>query len=209
MDCHATDATDVKSAGRYARRACAIAAKSKNSAAASQRPSGGAVRPHPAADDRPAPKRPSKLGTRLPRLRCKTKDGSFGSLQGHGEDVLLQSDSPQPACCLPAFSSGAGYDHRQHQYRAAVVAKGFDFIVKNQQNPTAISRPSRSAQDQKWRCIPTDRRNSRYAKPTGMTQDARVDKESRPSCHRITIEATQSHRPVAEWRYSRPQVSSD
>ncbi|MFG0291196.1 MAG: hypothetical protein ACF8CQ_23735, partial [Rhodopirellula sp. JB044] len=88
-----------------------------------QRTSGGAA-PAPAGMVGPATEEAIELGLAY-LASLQNEDGSW-SLQGQGEDVLLQSDTAATGMCLLAFQ-GAGYTHRQHQY-ASVVAKGLAFL---------------------------------------------------------------------------------
>jgi len=165
-----------------------------------QRTSGGAA-PAPAGMIGPATEEAIELGLAY-LASLQNEDGSW-SLQGHGEDVLLQSDSAATGMCLLAFQ-GAGYTHRQHQY-AAVVAKGLNFLVKNQKSNGDLYRLENPLSDQNVALYSHGIAALALCEAYGMTQDAEL-KDPAQACIDY-IEATQ-HRRRGGWRYT-PQVSSD
>ena len=61
--------------------------------------------------------------------RYQMPDGGW-SLQGFPEGAQLVSDTAATALAVLAFQ-GAGYNHREHQYKD-VVRGGIDFLVKSQ-----------------------------------------------------------------------------
>src|SRR5690606_35597004 len=69
-------------------------------------------------------------------------DGSW-SLQGHGEEIQIRSDSAATGLALLAFQ-GAGYTHKQHQY-AETVARGLEFLLRIQRSNGDLFRPEDDA----------------------------------------------------------------
>jgi hypothetical protein len=165
-----------------------------------QRTNGGAS-PAPAGMVGPATEEAIELG--LAYLASLQKEDGSWSLQGHGEDVLLHSDTAATGMCLLAFQ-GAGYTHRQHQY-AAVVAKGLQFMIKNQKSNGDLYRLENAVSDQNVALYSHGIASLALCEAYGMTQDSEL-REPAQQCIRY-IEATQ-HRRRGGWRYT-PQVSSD
>lgn len=165
-----------------------------------QRTSGGAA-PSPAGMVGPETEEAIELG--LAYLASTQKDDGSWSLQGHGEDVMLRSDTAATGLCLLAFQ-GAGYTHRQHQY-AAVVAKGLKFLVKNQKSNGDLFRLEDPASNQNVALYSHGIASLALCEAYGMTQDSEL-KEPAQQC--INYIAATQHRRRGGWRYA-PQVSSD
>ncbi|WP_236620972.1 prenyltransferase/squalene oxidase repeat-containing protein [Rhodopirellula sallentina] len=165
-----------------------------------QRTSGGAA-PAPAGMVGPATEEAIELGLAY-LASLQNEDGSW-SLQGHGEDVLLQSDTAATGMCLLAFQ-GAGYTHRQHQY-ASVVAKGLAFLIQNQRSNGDLYRLENAVSDQNVALYSHGIASLALCEAYGMTQDSEL-RDAAQQCINY-IEATQ-HRRRGGWRYT-PQVSSD
>ncbi|WP_184308230.1 hypothetical protein [Aporhodopirellula rubra] len=165
-----------------------------------QRTNGGAA-PAPAGMVGPATEEAIELGLAY-LASLQNEDGSW-SLQGHGEEVLLQSDTAATGMCLLAFQ-GAGYTHRQHQY-ASVVAKGLAFLIQNQKSNGDLYRLENAVSDQNVALYSHGIASLALCEAYGMTQDSEL-REPAQQCINY-IEATQ-HRRRGGWRYT-PQVSSD
>lgn len=165
-----------------------------------QRTSGGAA-PAPAGMVGPETEEAIELG--LAYLASMQKDDGSWSLQGHGEDVMLRSDTAATGLCLLAFQ-GAGYSHRQHQY-ASVVAKGLKFLLKNQKSNGDLFRLEDAASNQNVALYSHGIASLALCEAYGMTQDPDL-KEPAQQC--IDYIAATQHRRRGGWRYA-PQVSSD
>ena len=129
-------------------------------------------------------------------------DGSW-SLQGHGEPVLLRSDTAATGLSLLAFQ-GAGYTHRRHQY-AANVARGLRWLTDRQRTNGDLFVPIDNNSNQSVALYSHGIAALALSEAYGMTQDPEL---RRPAQRAIDyIEATQ-HRTLGGWRYT-PQVSAD
>lgn len=165
-----------------------------------QRTSGGAA-PTPAGMVGPATEEAIELGLAY-LASLQNQDGSW-SLQGHGEDVILQSDTAATGMCLLAFQ-GAGYTHRQHQY-AAKVAKGLDFLIKNQKTNGNLYRSENPLSDSNVALYSHGIASLALCEAFGMTQDSEL-REPAQLC--LSYIAATQHTRRGGWRYT-PQVSSD
>ncbi len=165
-----------------------------------QRTNGGAA-PAPAGMVGPATEEAIELGLAY-LASLQNEDGSW-SLQGHGEAVMLQSDTAATGMCLLAYQ-GAGYTHRQHQY-APVVAKGLKFLIDNQRTNGDLYRRENPLSDQNVAFYSHGIASLAMCEAYGMTQDSEL-REPAQMCLNY-IEATQ-HKQRGGWRYT-PQVSSD
>ncbi len=132
----------------------------------------------------------------------QNKDGSW-SLQGHGEEVLLRSDSAATGLCLLAFQ-GAGYTHLQHQY-ADTVAKGIQFLIDNQKSNGDLYRSENEISNQNVALYSHGIAALAVSEAYGMTQDAGLREPAQMALDYIA--ATQ-HRQRGGWRYT-PQISAD
>lgn len=165
-----------------------------------QRTNGGAA-PAPAGMVGPATEEAIELGLAY-LAASQNPDGSW-SLQGHGEDVILQSDTAATGMCLLAFQ-GAGYTHRQHQY-ASTVAKALEFLKTNQRSNGDLYRRENTISDQNVGFYSHGIAALAICEAYGMTQDRDLSEPAQLSLDYIA--ATQ-HRTRGGWRYT-PQVSSD
>ncbi len=132
----------------------------------------------------------------------QNEDGSW-SLQGHGEDVLLHSDSAATGLCLLAFQ-GAGYTHRQHQY-ADTVSRGLQFLLKNQRTNGDLYRVENQLSNRNVALYSHGIASLALCEAYGMTQDGEL-KVAAQAALRFIVNT--QHRQRGGWRYS-PQVSSD
>ncbi len=165
-----------------------------------QRTNGGAA-PAPAGAVGPATEQAIELGLTFLASR-QNIDGSW-SLQGHGDNVLLRSDTAATGLCLLAFQ-GAGYTHRQHQY-AATVARGIEYLKSQQKSNGDLYRRENPVSDQNVAFYSHGIAALALCEAYGMTQDPDLQSVAQSSLDFIA--ATQ-HRRRGGWRYE-PQVSSD
>lgn len=164
------------------------------------RTKGGAA-PTPAGMVGPATEEAIELGLAY-LSRIQNKDGSW-SLQGHGDDVLLRSDTAATGLCLLAFQ-GAGYTHRQHQY-AATVSRGLQFLIEHQKTNGDLYRHENDLSDRNVAFYSHGISALAMCEAYGMTQDRDLREAAQLAINYIV--ATQ-HRTRGGWRYA-PQVSSD
>lgn len=129
-------------------------------------------------------------------------DGGW-SLQGHGEDVMMRSDTAATGLCLLAFQ-GAGYTHQQHQY-AETVARGLQFLLKNQRaNGDLYRLEDRLSNANAW-LYSHGIASLALCEAYGMTRDP----ELRDPAQRCLDFITASQDPrYGGWRYQ-PRISSD
>jgi hypothetical protein len=132
----------------------------------------------------------------------QNEDGSW-SLQGHGDQVLLRSDSAATGLCLLAFQ-GAGYTHKQHQH-AAVVSKGLKFLLDHQRTSGNLYRSENEVSDRNVMFYSHGIASLALCEAYGMTQDPELRQAAQDALNYIM--ATQ-HLKRGGWRYT-PQVSSD
>ena len=130
-------------------------------------------------------------------------DGSW-SLQGHGDDVALRSDTAATGLCLLAFQ-GAGYTHMQHQY-ADTVSRGLEFLINNQRSSGNLFRAEGNERnDHSVAMYSHGIAALALSESFGMTQDKRLEESAQAALDYIV--KTQ-HRKLGAWRYT-PQVSAD
>jgi len=165
-----------------------------------KRTNGGAA-PTPAGAVGPATEEAIERGLAF-LADIQNDDGSW-SLQGHGSDVALHSDSAATGLCLLAFQ-GAGYTHRRHQY-ADTVSRGLKFIVENQKTNGDLYRVEDQISNENVALYSHGIASLALCEAYGMTQDPKLEKPAQ-DCLRYIIE-TQNRRRGG-WRYT-PQVSSD
>ncbi|TWU50763.1 Prenyltransferase and squalene oxidase repeat protein [Rubripirellula tenax] len=132
----------------------------------------------------------------------QNKDGSW-SLQGHGTEVVLKSDTAATGLCLLAFQ-GAGYTHLEHQY-ADTVSLGLKFLIDNQRTNGDLFRSEDPLSDQNVAFYSHGIASLAMCEAYGMTQDEEL-KEPAQGC--LNFIAGTQNRSRGGWRYV-PQVSSD
>jgi len=133
---------------------------------------------------------------------CQLPDGHW-SLQGHGEPVLLKSDTAATGLCLLAFQ-GAGYTHLQHQY-SAVVSSGLRAMLAMQQADGNLYRREDAVSDQNVAFYSHGIAALALCEAYGMTGDENLREPAQAAINYIV--KTQ-HVERGGWRYQ-PQVSSD
>ncbi|WP_372717999.1 hypothetical protein [Novipirellula sp.] len=164
------------------------------------RTQGGAA-PTPAGMVGPATEEAIELG--LAYLADNQNDDGSWSLSGHGEPVLLESDTAATGLSLLAFQ-GAGYTHKRHQY-ADTVARGIAFLVKNQKTNGDLYRSENPLSDRNVGFYSHGIAALALCEAYGMTQDEEL-KEPAQRC--IDYIANTQHARYGGWRYA-AQVSSD
>lgn len=132
----------------------------------------------------------------------QNKDGSW-SLQGHGEEVMLRSDSAATGLCLLAYQ-GAGYTHRQHQY-ADTVSKGLQFLIDNQKTNGDLYRSEDDISNRNVALYSHGIAALAVSEAFGMTQDPELREPAQMALNYI---AGTQHRERGGWRYT-PQISAD
>ncbi len=125
------------------------------------------------------------------------------SLQGHGEPVILQSDTAATGLCLLAFQ-GAGYTHQQHQY-ASTVARGLQALVAMQKPDGNLYRSENPLSDQNVAFYSHGIASLALCEAYGMTRDESLRE---PAQKAIDYISKSQNRERGGWRYQ-PQVSAD
>ena len=132
----------------------------------------------------------------------QNEDGSW-SLQGHGSEVVLHSDTAATGLCLLAYQ-GAGYTHKQHRY-ADTVARGLRFLLENQQSNGNLYRIENAISNRNVALYSHGIAALALCEAYGMTQDAELKQAAQDSLNYIV---DTQHQRRGGWRYS-PQISSD
>jgi hypothetical protein len=129
-------------------------------------------------------------------------DGSW-SLQGHGDPVLVRSDTAATGLALLAFQ-GAGYTHRQHQY-ADTVGRGLRWLMNVQKQDGDLYRLEDPVSNRNVAFYSHGIAALAMSEAYGMTQDEEVKAAAQASLDFI---ARTQNKLRGGWRYS-SQVSSD
>ena len=158
-------------------------------------------KPSPIGQVEPATEEAIERG--LAFLAARQKNDGGWSLQGHGEDVILQSDTAATGLCLLAFQ-GAGYTHQQHQY-APVVLQGLQSLLTSQQKDGNLYRAENRYSDQNVGFYSHGIAALALCEAYGMTQDENLKIPAQKAVDYIVL--TQN-KQLGAWRYQ-PQVSSD
>ncbi|MFG0263318.1 MAG: hypothetical protein ACF788_13075 [Novipirellula sp. JB048] len=164
------------------------------------RTQGGAA-PTPAGLAGPATEEAIELGLAY-LAGTQNEDGSW-SLAGHGEPVLMQSDTAATGLALLAFQ-GAGYTHKRHQY-ADTVRRGIEFLIAHQKTNGDLYRSENPLSDRNVAFYSHGIAALAMCEAYGMTQDEAV----KPAAQRsLDFIADTQHAKYGGWRYA-AQVSSD
>ncbi len=164
------------------------------------RTSGGAA-PAPSGQIGPETEQAIELGLAYLAQR-QNADGSW-SLQGHGEEVLIQSDTAATGLCLLAFQ-GAGYTHKAHQY-AGTVQQGLRFLIATQKPNGDLYRPEDAASNRNAWLYSHAIATLALCEAYGMTSDPELRS---PAQRALQFIATSQDPRQGGWRYQ-PQSSSD
>ncbi|MGI9445416.1 MAG: hypothetical protein ACR2N1_23285 [Rubripirellula sp.] len=132
----------------------------------------------------------------------QNEDGSW-SLQGHGERVLLQSNTAATGLCLLAFQ-GAGYTHRQHQY-ASTISRGIEYLMNRQQDNGDLYVSEDAISNRNVAFYSHGIAALAMCEAYGMTQDPEL-REPAQRC--LDYIVSTQHNERGGWRYT-AQVSSD
>ncbi len=132
----------------------------------------------------------------------QNEDGSW-SLQGHGENVLLRSNTAATGLCLLAFQ-GAGYTHRQHQY-ASTISRGIEYLINRQQANGDLFIPEDAISNRNVAFYSHGIAALAMCEAYGMTQDPEL-REPAQRCLNYIVSTQHTER--GGWRYT-AQVSSD
>lgn len=132
----------------------------------------------------------------------QNENGSW-SLQGHGEEVMMQSDTAATGLCLLAFQ-GAGYTHKEHQY-ADTVSRGIEFLLRTQRtNGDLYQRENRVSDKNAW-LYSHGIAALALCEAYGMTRDPELRRPAQKSLDFIAL--SQDPRDGG-WRYQ-PRRGSD
>ena len=132
----------------------------------------------------------------------QNRDGSW-SLQGHGSEVLLQSDTAATGLALLAFQ-GAGYTHQRDQYSNSVL-RGIKFLISNQSSDGNLYRIENEISNQNVAFYSHGIAALALCEAYGMTKDPSLKTAAQQALDFIS--STQ-HRQRGGWRYN-AQISSD
>lgn len=161
----------------------------------------GGASPSPVGIVGPATEEAIERG--LAFLASRQKSEGHWSLQGHGENVILQSDTAATGLCLLSFQ-GAGYTHQQHQY-ASVVSRGLQAMLSMQQPDGNLYRSENRLSDQNVVFYSHGIAALALCEAYGMTRDESLRE---PAQRAINFIVQTQHKERGGWRYQ-PQVSSD
>jgi len=129
-------------------------------------------------------------------------DGSW-SLQGHGVDVILRSDTAATGLALLAFQ-GAGYTHQKNTH-AATVRGGLQFLLRHQSDDGNLYRQENAISNQNVAFYSHGIAALALCEAYGMTGDPSLQTAAQRALDFIS---DTQHRQRGGWRYS-AQVSSD
>ena len=149
------------------------------------------------------PKTEEAIEIGLSYLASTQNDDGSWSLQGHGENVLLRSNTAATGLCLLAFQ-GAGYTHRQHQY-ASTISRGIEYLISRQQQNGDLFVPEDAISNRNVAFYSHGIAALAMCEAYGMTQDPDL-REPAQRCLNYIV-STQ-HLERGGWRYT-AQVSSD
>ncbi|MFK8111481.1 MAG: prenyltransferase/squalene oxidase repeat-containing protein [Rubripirellula sp.] len=161
----------------------------------------GGAAPTPAGMVGPATEEAIEKG--LAYLASIQNDDGSWSLQNHGSDVVLRSDTAATGLCLLSFQ-GAGYTHLQHQY-AETVSRGLQFLVDNQKVDGDLYRSENRISNQNVAFYSHGIASLALCESYGMTQDPNLQDPAQKCLDYI---AKTQHTERGGWRYS-AQVSAD
>ncbi len=134
--------------------------------------------------------------------RYQGDDGSW-SLQSIPEETVLVTDTGATALSLLAFQ-GAGYHHREHQYKD-VVRNGLSYLVKNQKENGDLFVPLDNNSNRSVWLYSHSLATIALCEAYGMTQDPELRE---PAQKAIDFIVAGQHAERGGWRYS-PGIGSD
>lgn len=139
----------------------------------------------------------------LAYLAARQKPDGNWSLQGHGEEVLVRSDTAATGLALLAFQ-GAGYTHQQHQYSQTVL-RGLEYLRANQRPNGDLYRPEDEASDRNAWLYSHAIAALALCEAYGMTRDPQLRE---PAQRAINFIVRSQDERLGGWRYT-PNASSD
>jgi hypothetical protein len=134
--------------------------------------------------------------------RYQAPDGGW-SLQGFPEEAQLATDTAATALAVIAFQ-GAGYNHREHQYKD-VVRAGLDFLVKSQKENGDLFVPLDDNSNRSVWLYSHSLAALALCEAYGMTQDPELKEPAQKALDFIVAGQDQQH---GGWRYS-PGINTD
>jgi hypothetical protein len=151
----------------------------------------------------PAPQTEEAIDRGLAFLaRYQAPDGGW-SLQGFPEEAQLATDTAATALAVLAFQ-GAGYNHREHQYKE-VVRGGIDFLVKSQKENGDLFVPLDDDSNRSVWLYSHSLAALALCEAYGMTQDPDLKE---PAQKALDFIVAGQHAQRGGWRYS-PGVGTD
>jgi hypothetical protein len=151
----------------------------------------------------PPPQTEEAIERGLAFLARYQSPGGGWSLQGFPEEVQLASDTAATALAVLAFQ-GAGYNHREHQYKN-VVRGGLDFLVQAQQENGDLFIPLDDQSNRSVWLYSHSLAAIALCEAYGMTQDPQLRD---PAQRALDFIVASQHAERGGWRYS-PGVGSD
>jgi hypothetical protein len=167
----------------------------RNARTKGEEPGGGKGSPPPQTED--------AIEAGLAFLARQQQPDGRWTLQGFGEETSLQSDTAATAMCLLAFQ-GAGYHHRDHQYKE-VVQRGLEFLLKNQKENGDLFLPLDDNSNRSVWLYSHSIATLALCEAYGMTQD---DALKEPAQKALDFIVAGQHKERGGWRYS-PGIDSD
>jgi hypothetical protein len=134
--------------------------------------------------------------------RHQMPDGGW-SLQGYPETAQLATDTGATALALLAFQ-GAGYSHREHQYKDA-VAGGLEFLIRSQKENGDLYVPLDTTSSNSVWLYSHSLAALALCEAYGMTQDPQLKE---PAQRALNFIVAAQHKERGGWRYS-PGVGAD
>jgi hypothetical protein len=134
--------------------------------------------------------------------RYQAPDGGW-SLQGFPEEAQLATDTAATALAIIAFQ-GAGYNHREHQYKD-VVRGGLDFLVKSQKENGDLFVPLDDNSNRSVWLYSHSLAALALCEAYGMTQDPDLRE---PAQRAIDFIVASQDKQGGGWRYS-PGLNTD
>ncbi len=151
----------------------------------------------------PPPQTEEAIERGLAFLARYQSPGGGWSLQGFPEEAQLASDTAATALAVLAFQ-GAGYNHREHQYKN-VVRGGLDFLVQSQQENGDLFVPLDDQSNRSVWLYSHSLAAIALCEAYGMTQDPQLRD---PAQRALDFIVASQHTERGGWRYS-PGVGSD
>jgi hypothetical protein len=151
----------------------------------------------------PPPQTEEAIERGLAFLARYQSPGGGWSLQGFPEEAQLASDTAATALAVLAFQ-GAGYNHREHQYKN-VVRGGLDYLVQSQQENGDLFVPLDDQSNRSVWLYSHSLAAIALCEAYGMTQDPQLRD---PAQRALDFIVASQHTERGGWRYS-PGVGSD